>query len=110
MPAAEQKDGFPAKQAVDDDAPVMRMNPRLFGLTLGLFSGGGLFCATLWLVVKGGENVGAHLGILGQYFPGYRVTFAGAWIGFGYAFAAGLLFGWLMGWVYNRLASGRGRT
>ena len=42
----------------------------------------GLFIATNWLVIKGGERVGPHLQLLSQYFIGYRVTFLGSFIDF----------------------------
>jgi hypothetical protein len=47
--------------------------------------------------------VGPHLGLLGIFFPGYRVTFAGSLIGFVYAFVVGYGFGRTVSVVYNRL-------
>ena len=52
----------------------------------------------------GGPGVGTHLGLLGQYFPGYRVTWPGAFVGLFYGIAVGAVLGWLLAWVYNRLA------
>jgi hypothetical protein len=83
---------------------VIRMNATLTGVVIGLLSGGLLFCATNWLVLKGGPNPGPHLSLLGQYFPGYSVTFAGSIIGFLYAFLAGFVAGYLLGAVYNKVA------
>jgi len=54
----------------------------------------------------GGVDVGAHLGLLRNYFPGYRVTFFGSLIGFVYAFVLGYAVGRLIGWMYNRLVAG----
>lgn len=65
--------------------------------------GGGLFLATNILVLKGGPNVGQHLGLLSQYFPGYSVSFVGSLIGFIYAFVGGYIIGRAIGYVYNRL-------
>jgi hypothetical protein len=59
---------------------------------------------TMILVVKGGVNVGSNLGLLGVYLPGYRVTVAGAFIGFVYLFVIGYAFGRLVGVVYNLAA------
>ena len=70
---------------------------------MGLLLGGGLFLATNILVVRGGPNVGAHLGLLSIYLPGYRVSFVGSLIGFVYAFVIGYGLGRLIGGVYNRL-------
>jgi hypothetical protein len=82
----------------------MKLNSRLLGLSLGVFAGATLMGATLWLVVKGGDPVGPHLSLLGEYLPGYRVSVAGSLVGFAYGFAIGDLLGWLMGVVYNRIS------
>jgi len=63
----------------------------------------GLLIATNVLIIKGGENVGAHLGLLANYFPGYRVTFLGSIIGFIYAFVLGYGLGRLIATVYDKL-------
>ncbi len=60
--------------------------------------------ATTILVVRGGEEVGAHLGLLGIYFPGYSVTWGGAFIGFVYAFVGGYAVGRTVATVYNKLS------
>ena len=58
-------------------------------------------------MLKGGEPVGPHLGLLAQYFWGYRVSFLGSLVGFAWAFAVGFAAGWLVSRIYNRLALGR---
>ena len=83
---------------------VMRLNAKLQGLIFGLIAGLGLFIATNWLVLKGGEVVGPHLGLLGQFFIGYRVTFFGSLIGFAYAFCAGFILGYVVAGLYNWFA------
>ena len=82
---------------------IRRLNARAWGIAVGLLLGGGLFVATNILVLKGGRNVGQHLGLLGQYFPGYSVSFVGSLIGFIYAFVGGYIIGRAIGYVYNRL-------
>jgi len=66
--------------------------------------GGGLFRATVFLVIRGGPTVGQHLALLSVFFPGYQVTWLGAFIGFVYAFVFGYALGRVIGSVYNRLA------
>ena len=83
---------------------VILLNAKLLGIVLGFLSGVGLFLATNFLVLKGGSNVGAHLGLLSNFFPGYRVTFFGSIIGFCYAFVVGYLVGVILGAVYNKIA------
>jgi hypothetical protein len=86
---------------------ILHLNARIHGLVTGLVAGLGLFIATNWLVIKGGDVVGPHLALLGQFLIGYRVTFLGSLIGFAYAFAGGFLVGYLVARVYNALASRR---
>ncbi len=83
---------------------LLRLNARAWGIATGVLAGGGLFIATNILVLKGGENVGQHLGLLSVFFPGYRVTFVGSLIGFAYAFVVGYAVGRVIGTVYNKLA------
>jgi hypothetical protein len=82
---------------------LARINGRAWGIAFGLVLGIGLFFATNILVLRGGENVGAHLNLLGIFFPGYSVTFVGSLIGFVYAFVGGYALGRLIGGVYNRM-------
>ncbi len=83
---------------------MLQLNARAWGMAFGLLAGLGLFLATMILVLKGGENVGQHLQLLAVFFPGYRVTAAGAFIGFVYGFVVGYGTGRLIGGIYNRLA------
>ena len=75
------------------DQRLQCINLRAWGLGLGLLLGLGVFVATNVLVLKGGPQVGAHLGRLSQIFPGYDVSFAGSLIGFVYAFVIGYAIG-----------------
>jgi len=86
------------------DKAVILLNAKLLGAVLGFLSGVGLFLATNFLVLKGGPHVGMHLGLLSNFFPGYRVTFLGSLIGFCYAFVAGYVVGVVLGAVYNKIA------
>ena len=82
---------------------MVRLNAKVHGLVAGLVAGFLIFIATNWLVLKGGRLVGPHLGLLGQYFIGYRVTFLGSLIGFAYAFVCGFIVGYAVAWLYNRI-------
>lgn len=84
---------------------VLRLNAQAWGIAFGLLAGLGLFGATVFLVLKDGENVGQHLELLGVFFPGYRVTVAGAFVGLVYGFVFGYGVGRIIGAVYNRLLS-----
>ena len=82
---------------------LARLNARAWGIAVGLLLGGGLFFATIFLVARGGKNVGMHLILIREYFPGYSVTITGSFIGFVYGFVLGYAVGRIIGMVYNRL-------
>lgn len=86
---------------------LLRVSAVLHGIVTGLVFGLGIFIATNWLVLKGGRVVGPHLALLGQFFLGYRVTFAGSLIGLGYGFALGFLLAFGVACLYNRLVGWR---
>ena len=79
---------------------IRRLNAQAWGVSFGVLFGLGLFAATMILVIKGGPNVGQHLNLLAVYFPGYRVSAVGAFIGFIYAFVLGYALGRLVGLIY----------
>ena len=82
---------------------ALRLNSTILAVTCGLMAGFAVFAATIWLVLKGGDTVGPHLSLLGQYFLGYRVTFVGSLVGFVYGFVVGAIGGGVFGSVYNRV-------
>lgn len=82
---------------------LLSLNARAWGIAFGLVLGGGLFLATMFLVVRGGPTPGQHLQLLGAFFPGYRVSVLGSFVGFVYAFVVGYALGRVIGEVYNRL-------
>ena len=87
---------------------LLRVSAVVQGIVSGLIVGLGIFIATNWLVLKGGRVVGPHLALLSQFFIGYRVTFAGSLIGFGYGFVLGFVLGYAIAWLYNQLLGLRG--
>jgi len=89
---------------------LARLNARAWGIAMGLLLGGGLFVATMVLVMRGGQNVGQHLQLLRAYFPGYSVTIQGSFIGFVYGFVLGYALGRVIGMVYNKVVTVSSRT
>ena len=84
---------------------LLQLNARAWGISFGLLLGGGLFLATIVLLLKGGPMVGQHLKLLAAFFPGYSVSWLGAFIGFVYGFVLGYALGRIIGEVYNRLTT-----
>ena len=82
---------------------LVKLDRIALGLSLGVASGLLLFLATLVLVLQGGAVVGPNLGLLSEFFPGYRVTGAGSLLGLGYGFVAGFIAGWTFALLRNAL-------
>ena len=81
-----------------------KLDVRAFAVASAVIAGTVLLVLTLALVVKGappGIPVGPHLGKLGVFFPGYAVTFPGAFVGALYASAVGGVLGWILAVVWN---------
>lgn len=83
---------------------LLRLRLRAWGFASGFVLGVALFAATLFLVLRGGTDVGKHLGLLSVFLPGYSVTVAGSFIGFIYAFIIGYAFGWIAARLYSAFA------
>jgi hypothetical protein len=80
---------------------LVRLNGVVSGLVTGIIAGGGLFILTIWLVIKGGEVVGPHLSLLGQFLYGYSVTVVGSFIGLAYGLVLGFTVGYVVAQLYN---------
>jgi protoporphyrinogen oxidase len=77
-----------------------KVDRAALGAAVGVTSGLLLFLATLVLVQQGAvEHSG--LSLLGQYFPGYRITPAGSVLGLGYGFLTGFALGWSFAFLRN---------
>ena len=86
---------------------IARLRASVMAVVFGLVGGTGLFVATVWLVVRGGADVGLHLGLLSNYIPGYTVTWTGSLIGFAYGVVIGAVIGGSIAWLYNRIVDRR---
>jgi hypothetical protein len=80
---------------------VARIHSGVISLVFAMIGGLGLFLMTVWLLIRGGEAVGLHLNLLGNYFPGYSVTWVGSLLGFVYGAIVGAIIGWAIGKIYN---------
>lgn len=89
------------------EAAIARLRASVMALVFGMVGGTGILVATLWLVIRGGDPVGPHLGLLSNYFPGYSVTLTGSLVGFCYGALVGALVGWSVAWIYNLIADAR---
>ena len=83
---------------------IARLRAAILGIAFGILFGVGLFVVTAWLVVRGGPNIGQHLSLLGNYYPGYTVTWTGAFVGLVYGALTGGAIGYSTAWLYNTVA------
>lgn len=86
---------------------LQRINAKIQALVTGTIAGLAIFVVTNWLVLKGGDVVGPHLALLGQFFIGYEVSFLGSLIGLGYGFLTGFAVGYSVSYMYNAIAEQR---
>ncbi len=89
---------------------VARIRTGALTLLGATICGVGLFVATIWLVIRGGHEVGPHLGLLAHYYPGYEVSGVGSLVGFFWGAVTGAILGCVTGWIYNRVADLRDRS
>jgi hypothetical protein len=78
-----------------------RLDRSAFGTAVGTLLGLLIFCATVFVLAKDGEAGGSNLGLLAQYYPGYTVTLAGAFLGLIYGFLTGFVLGWFIALLRN---------
>lgn len=78
-----------------------RLDKVALGLAMGVLCGLVIFAATNFLLLKGGAVIGPNMGLLGQFFIGYSVTFVGSLIGLAYGFVNGFILGWLVAFLDN---------
>ncbi len=86
---------------------IARIQTGVLTLVFAAICGLGLFVMTAWLVIKDGPQVGLHLRLLGNYFPGYSVTWGGSIIGFLYGAFVGGIVGWTISTIYNKVVGVR---
>jgi hypothetical protein len=82
---------------------IARIQTGVLTIVFAAICGLGLFGMTAWLLLRNGENVGAHLQLLGNYFPGYSVSWMGSVVGLLYGALVGGAVGWAIGAIYNKV-------
>jgi hypothetical protein len=79
----------------------VKLDKTALGIAFGTLLGLGIFIATLFLAIKGGDRLGQMLGLLSQFFRGYSVTTGGSFVGLVYGFIVGFILGWLTAFLRN---------
>lgn len=84
---------------------LAKLDVIALGVSVGILFGLMVFLATNILILKGGDEIGPNLALLGQFFIGYEVTFIGSLSGFFWGFATGYIFGSLVALLRNFIVS-----
>jgi len=79
----------------------MKLHKPAFGLATGIVMGLCIFICTVWVMLKGGGNTFV---LLEQFYVGYSISWAGAFIGLGWGFVSGFIGGWVFALLYNIFA------
>lgn len=77
----------------------MTLNIRAFALAFAVWSAGGLFLLTWWLILLGAGP--GTMSFLETAYPGYSMTAAGSLAGMVWAAIDGAVFGAVLAWLYN---------
>ena len=88
---------------------VAYLRASIMAVVFGMLGGIGLFVATVWLLIRGGADVGVTLSLLNNYYPGYSVTWIGAFVGLFYGALTGAILGYSVALSYNLIAMRRDR-
>ena len=86
---------------------AVRLRARVVALVFAMVGGVGMFLVTTWHVMRQSNEPAVDIRLLGNYFPGYEVSWTGASIGFLYGAVTGAVIGWIASQIYNRIAMRR---
>jgi hypothetical protein len=98
-PAIPQRAEFDLEAALR--SVFARYDVKALGVATGSVLGLTLFCATAFLLLRGGEVVGPNLSLLGNYFFGYQVSWPGALLGLVEGALGGFAFGCFLAYHIN---------
>jgi hypothetical protein len=80
----------------------MKLDIRAFALAFSIWSGGGLFLLTWWLILLGADP--GTMSFVAAVYPGYSMTALGGLIGLVWASIDGAICGAILAWLYNLFA------
>src|SRR5271157_191118 len=94
---------LPRPESDSVPSPLLRafapLHRTAMGVACGVVGGGLLAIASLVLVLRGKDML--SLGLLGQFFPGYSVSWSGVFIGLLWGFGVGFVLGYGFAFVRN---------
>ncbi len=85
----------------------MKLRPIFLGTALGIVWGVSLFITT-WLSFFTGYAELFLKTLAESIYPGYSISPVGSFLGLLYGFLDGLISGFFIGWIYNKLVTTTG--
>lgn len=85
---------------------LAKLDGNALGIAVGVLFAAAVFGATTFLILKGGDEIGPNLALLGQFFIGYEVSCTGSLIGAVYGLISGFIVGWLIAAIRNLVLTG----
>lgn len=98
---SDEKEGEDKKFAETITRVFPKLDPVSFGLSAGITGGLGIFIATLFMLINGNETLSSYAGLLGQFLPGFSVSWRGALLGMLDMFIFGFAFGSMAAYCRN---------
>jgi hypothetical protein len=83
------------------DLTFTPLHKRCLGVAVGIVTGALLFGVTIVHLLRAGAGEPYPLILLQQYFPGYRVSLGGAFIGLVWGAWVGFVIGWFFAFTRN---------
>jgi len=81
----------------------MKLKPLSLGISIGIVWGCALFITT-WLGYFTGYGELFLKTLAQSIYPGYTISPVGSFLGLFYGFLDGLISGWLIGTIYNKIS------
>ena len=85
-----------------DKAHCCKVHPKRLGLAGGILCGVLMFIFTIIAMYSG--YAGDWMTAMESIYPGYMMSWGGAFLGLVYGFIDGFVGLYLLGWIYNRLS------
>jgi hypothetical protein len=100
-PVNVSEEGVPRAISEELDLTFTPLHKRCLGVAVGVVLGTLVFALTLVHLARVGAGEPYPLILLQQYFPGYQVSFAGAFVGLVWGAWVGFVVGWFFAFARN---------
>ena len=82
---------------------MAKLDIKAFAIACAVVWGSGVLLGTWWIIILDGPQ--ESVPILGSIYRGYMITPVGSLIGLVWDVVDGLIGGFILAWIYNKLAA-----